>query len=50
MPKMNTTPAGMPMMTGQGSELEAGAKMGVMGGLVSGKKGRKGQFKKSDQS
>lgn len=32
---MNTIPAGMPMMTGQGSELEAGVKMGVMGGFVS---------------
>ena len=33
---MNTRPAGMPMITGQGSELEDGAKMGGVGGLVSG--------------
>lgn len=35
VPKMNTIPAGMPMMTGQGSEPEAGENMGAMGGLVS---------------
>lgn len=35
VPKTNTIPAGMPMMTGQGSELEAGEKTGGSGGLVS---------------
>lgn len=34
---MNTIPAGMPMMTGQGRELEAGENMVAMGGLVSAK-------------
>lgn len=43
VPKMNTIPAGMPMMTGQGRELEAGGSMGVMGGCVSAKD--KGQNK-----
>lgn len=38
---MNTIPAGMPMMTGQGRELEAEEKMGVMGGLVSAEKKKK---------
>jgi len=37
VPKMNTIPAGMPMMTGQGRELEVGENMGMMGGFVSGK-------------
>ena len=37
VPKMNTIPAGMPMMTGQGRELEAGENMAVMGGFVSAK-------------
>ncbi|TNN84196.1 hypothetical protein EYF80_005523 [Liparis tanakae] len=36
VPKMNTIPAGMPMMTGQGRELEVGENMGMMGGFVSG--------------
>lgn len=40
VPKMNTIPAGMPMMTGQGRELEAGENMGVMGGFVSKKEER----------
>lgn len=35
VPKMNTIPAGMPMITGQGRELEAGENMGAMGGFVS---------------
>lgn len=35
------------MMTGQGRELEAGEKMGVMGGFVSAEK--EGQNKKSKQ-
>lgn len=37
VPKMNTIPAGIPIMTGQGRELEAGENMGVMGGFVSAK-------------
>lgn len=37
VPKMNTIPAGMPMMTGQGRALEVGENTGVMGGFVSGK-------------
>lgn len=40
VPKMNTIPAGMPMMTGQGRELEAGENIGVMGGFVSAKEGQ----------
>lgn len=39
---MNTIPAGMPMMTGQGRELEAGENMVAMGGFVSAK-GEKNQ-------
>lgn len=41
MPKMNTIPAGMPMITGQGRELEAGENMGAMGGFVSAKDKKK---------
>lgn len=35
VPKINTTPAGMPMTTGQGRELEAGVMTFVMGGFES---------------
>jgi len=37
VPKMNTIPAGMPMMSGQGRELEAAGNMAVTGGFVSAK-------------
>lgn len=41
VPKMNTIPAGMPMMTGQGRELEVGENMAVMGGFESAKEDAK---------
>lgn len=45
VPKMNTIPAGMPMMTGQGRELEAGENTGVIGGFVSAKEERQNEIK-----
>lgn len=45
VPKINTIPAGMPITTGQGRELEAGESTFVMGGFVSARE--EGQNKKS---